>query len=175
MLEIIQQQVWEMIANNVQKRTLNQDMVKIDQYNEHILRVLQEDGRITNIDLADRIGLSPSACLRRVQELEKSGIISGYRAVLDYEVLGKGFSAYLAIGLADHTMPSQLAFEKAMHNANEVRECHNITGTIEYLVRIEVADIAAYKIFHADVLGALPQVNSITTYVVLASPKNERG
>jgi DNA-binding Lrp family transcriptional regulator len=72
-------------------------------------------------------------------------------------------------------MPSQLAFEKAMHNANEVRECHNITGTIEYLVRIEVADIAAYKIFHADVLGALPQVNSITTYVVLASPKNERG
>jgi DNA-binding Lrp family transcriptional regulator len=175
MLEIIQQQASEMIANNVQNRTLNQYMVKIDRYNDQILRILQKDGRITNIDLADRVGLSPSACLRRVQELEKSGIISGYRAVLDYEVLGKGFSAYIAIGLADHTMPSQLAFEKAMQDADEVRECHNITGAIEYLVRIEVADIAAYKIFHADVLGALPQVNSITTYVVMDSPKNERG
>lgn len=175
MLEIIQQQASEIIANNVQNRTLNQYMVKIDRYNDQILRILQKDGRITNIDLADRVGLSPSACLRRVQELEKSGIISGYRAVLDYEVLGKGFSAYIAIGLADHTMPSQLAFEKAMQDADEVRECHNITGAIEYLVRIEVADIAAYKIFHADVLGALPQVNSITTYVVMDSPKNERG
>jgi DNA-binding Lrp family transcriptional regulator len=62
-----------------------------------------------------------------------------------------------------------------MQDADEVRECHNITGEIEYLVRIEVADISAYKIFHADVLGALPQVNSITTYVVMDSPKNERG
>jgi len=175
MLEIIQQLASEMIANNVPNRTINQYMVKIDRYNDQILRILQKDGRITNIDLADRVGLSPSACLRRVQELEKSGVISGYRAVLDYEVLGKGFSAYIAIGLADHTMPSQLAFEKAMQDADEVRECHNTTGAIEYLVRIEVADIAAYKIFHADVLGALPQVNSITTYVVLDSPKNERG
>ncbi len=175
MLGIIQQRASKIIANIVQKRTVNQHMVKIDQYNDQILRVLQKDGRITNIDLADRVGLSPSACLRRVQELEKSGIISGYRAVLDHEALGKGFSAYIAIGLADHTMPSQLAFEKAMQDADEVRECHNVTGAIEYLVRIEVADIAAYKIFHADVIGALPQVNSITTYVVMDSPKNERG
>ena len=150
-------------------------MIKIDRYNDQILRVLQKDGRISNIDLADRVGLSPSACLRRVQELEKTGIISGYRAVLDHEALGKGFCAYLGIGLADHTMASQLAFEKAMQQAGEVRECHNITGSIEYLVRVEVADISAYKEFHAEVLGALPQVNSITTYVVMDSPKNERG
>jgi DNA-binding Lrp family transcriptional regulator len=106
-----------------------------------------------------------------VQELEKSGVIAGYRAVLNPEALGIGFVAYLAIGLGDHTLPSQLGFEQAMHDSDEVRECHNITGVVEYLVRIEVADIAAYKAFHAGVLGGLPQVNSITTYVVLDSPK----
>jgi DNA-binding Lrp family transcriptional regulator len=150
-------------------------MINLDRYNKIILRELQANGRISNIELADRVGLSPSACLRRVQELEKSGVIQGYRAVLDHEVLGMGFTAYLAVGLADHTMPSQVAFEKTMQNAHEVRECHNITGTIEYLLRVEVVDIAAYKAFHAEVLGALPQVNSITTYVVMDSPKNERG
>jgi Lrp/AsnC family leucine-responsive transcriptional regulator len=150
-------------------------MINLDRFNNSILHELQASGRISNIELADRVGLSPSACLRRVQELEKSGVIKGYRAVIDHEVMGMGFTAYLAIGLADHTMPSQVAFEKAMQNAVEVRECHNITGTIEYLLRVEVADIAAYKAFHADVLGALPQVNSITTYVVMDSPKNERG
>jgi Lrp/AsnC family leucine-responsive transcriptional regulator len=150
-------------------------MINLDRFNNSILHELQTSGRISNIELADRVGLSPSACLRRVQELEKSGVIKGYRAVIDHEVLGMGFTAYLAIGLADHTMPSQVAFEKAMQNAVEVRECHNITGTIEYLLRVEVADIAAYKAFHADVLGTLPQVNSITTYVVMDSPKNERG
>jgi DNA-binding Lrp family transcriptional regulator len=150
-------------------------MINIDRYNANILRELQMNGRISNVELADRVGLSASACLRRVQELEKSGVISGYRAVLDHEALGMGFTAYLAIGLGDHTMPSQVAFEQAMRDSDSVRECHNITGVIEYLVRVEVADIAAYKAFHADVLGALPQVNSITTYVVMDSPKNERG
>ena len=146
-------------------------MARFDRYNKNILRELTSDGRISNIELADRVGLSPSACLRRVQELEKSGVIAGYRAVLNPEALGIGFIAYLAIGLGDHTLPSQLGFEEAMRAADEVRECHNITGVVEYLVRIEVTDIAAYKAFHAGVLGGLPQVNSITTYVVLDSPK----
>ena len=150
-------------------------MAIFDRYNNNILRELTADGRISNIDLADRVGLSPSACLRRVQELEKSGVIAGYRAVLNPEAIGIGFIAYLAIGLGDHTLPSQLEFEAAMRDANEVRECHNVTGVVEYLVRIEVADIAAYKAFHVGVLGALPQVNAITTYVVLDSPKNGRG
>jgi Lrp/AsnC family leucine-responsive transcriptional regulator len=150
-------------------------MTTFDRYNNNILRELQLNGRISNIDLAARVGLSPSACLRRVQDLEKSGVISGYRAVINPDAVGIGFSAYLAIGLVDHSMPSQQAFEKAMQDAQTVRECHNVTGTIEYLIRVEVADLAAYKTFHADVLGALPQVNSITTYVIMDSPKNERG
>lgn len=150
-------------------------MTTFDRYNNNILRELQSNGRISNIDLADRVGLSPSACLRRVQELEKTGVIAGYRAVLNTEALGIGFVAYLAVGLGDHTLPSQLGFEQAMRDAEEVRECHNITGVVEYLVRIEVADIAAYKAFHVGVLGGLPQVNSITTYVVLDSPKDDYG
>ena len=150
-------------------------MVKFDRYNDNILRELERDGRISNIELAERVGLSPSACLRRVQELENSGVIAGYRAVINRESLGIGFSAYLAIGLGDHTMPSQIDFEQAMRDSESVSECHNITGSVEYLVRVEVTDIAAYKKFHADVLGALPQVNSITTYVIMDSPKNERG
>ena len=130
---------------------------------------------MSNIELADRIGLSPSACLRRVQELEKSGIIKGYRAEIDREKLGIGFIAYISVGLSDHTLPAQESFEAAMRAAPEVRECHNTTGIIEYLLRVELADISAYKRFHVEVLGGLPQVNSITTHVVMDSPKDERG
>ena len=149
-------------------------MRDIDHIDDQILRVLGQDGRISNIALAERVGLSPSACLRRVQELERRGIIAGYRAVLDRTKLGTGFTAYVAVGLNDHSRDSQLAFERAMNSAREVRECHNITGTVEYLLRVEAADLPAYKAFHADVLGRLPQVHGLTTYVVMGSPKDER-
>ncbi len=149
-------------------------MTKIDQINDRILRVLRSDGRISNAELADRIGLSPSACLRRVQDLERSGVIAGYRAVLDRNSLGKGFLAYVTVGLSSHTRESQAAFEQAMAATPEVRECHNVTGSIEYLLRVEVADLDSYKAFHTNRLGAIPQVATITTFVVMASPKDER-
>lgn len=149
-------------------------MYKLDDINERILHELGRDGRISNIELADRIGLSPSACLRRVQELERQGVITGYRAVLDRAKLGSGFVAYIAVGLNNHSKASQEAFERAISRAPEVRECHNTTGAIEYLLRIECADLPTYKAFHTDMLGALPQVNSITSYVVMGSPKDER-
>lgn len=149
-------------------------MVKIDDINDRILRALSRDGRLSNIALAEQVGLSPSACLRRVQELERAGVISGYRAVLDRTKLGTGFVAYIGVGLNDHSKSSQEAFERAMLHAPEVRECHNITGPIEYLLRVECADLPSYKAFHTDLLGALPQVNAITTYVVIGAPKDER-
>lgn len=149
-------------------------MIKIDKINTNILHILSQDGRISNIELADKVGLSPSACLRRVQELESQGVITGYRAVLNPEKLGRGFVAYVAVGLSDHSINSQKAFEKVINESQEIRECHNVTGTVEYLLRVEVCDIASYKQFHADVLGGLPQVHSITTYVVIESPKDER-
>lgn len=149
-------------------------MTKIDALNDRILRELARDGRMTNLDLAARVGLSPSACLRRVQDLEASGVITGYRAVIDGASLGIGFTAYVAVGLNSHTKAGQEAFERAVARAPQVRECHNVTGSIEYLLRVECRDLAAYKHWHTDVLGTLPGVASITTYVVMGSPKDER-
>jgi Lrp/AsnC family leucine-responsive transcriptional regulator len=149
-------------------------MTKMDETNRRILRSLQRDGRISNADLAQKVGLSASACLRRVQELERSGVIEGYRAVIDRAAMGAGFLAYVAVGLSKHTKADQTAFEKAMARAPQVRECHNVTGAIEYILRVEVEDLAAYKAFHTEVLGTVPGVDSITSYIVMASSKDER-
>ena len=151
-----------------------QQMTKLDDIDHRILRELSRDARQPNLALADRVGLSPSACLRRVQEMERSGLIKGYRAVLDPVQLGIGFTAYVTVGLNTHTKASQEAFERAVARAPQVTECHNITGTVEYLLRVECADLAAYKHWHTDVLGTLPQVQSITTFVVMGSPKDDR-
>lgn len=149
-------------------------MTKIDDKDRQILRELSRDGRMSNLDLAERVALSPSATLRRVQALEAGGVIAGYRAVLDPLALGIGFIAYITVGLGLHTKAAQEAFEMAVSRTEEVRECHNITGTVEYLLRVEVADLVAYKRFHTDILGALPQVATITTFVVMGSPKDTR-
>lgn len=146
----------------------------MDRIDDMILRELSRNGRLSNIDLADRVGLSASACLRRVAALERDGVIKGYRAVLNRARMGRGFVAYIGVGLSDHSKASQEAFERSISRAPEVLECHNITGSIEYLLRVECSDLAAYKVFHTDVLGTLPQVNSITSYVVMGSPKDER-
>ena len=146
----------------------------MDQIDQQILRELSRDGRLPNATLADRVGLSPSACLRRVQELERSGVIKGYRAVIDPAKVGAGFIAYITVGLNAHTKAAQEAFERAVSRAPQVVECHNITGTVEYLLRIEAADLVAYKHFHTEILGALPQVDRLTTYVVMGSPKDLR-
>lgn len=151
-----------------------QQMTQLDAIDQHILRVLSMDGRISNLALADRVGLSPSACLRRVTALEQAGVIAGYRAVLNPAALGVGFTAYVTVGLNQHTKLAQEAFERAIARSPEVTECHNITGSVEYLLRVEAADLASYKRFHTDVLGTLPQVNAITSYVVMGSPKDMR-
>ncbi len=151
-----------------------QYMSDIDPINTKILRELTLDGRLSNVDLADKVGLSPSACLRRVQELERSGVITGYRAVISPQATGITFIAYVLVGLSKHTKEAQQGFEVAMASAPEVRECHNITGTVEYLMRIEARDLTAYKYFHTEVLGTVPQVSSIVSYIVMDSPKDER-
>jgi DNA-binding Lrp family transcriptional regulator len=149
-------------------------MTRIDKINHHILQRLQRDGRISNTDLAEKVGLSPSACLRRVQELERSGVIKGYRATLNRKAMGAGFTVYVTVGLSEHTKKSQDAFEKAMASAPEVRECHNVTGVVEYILRIEAESLEAYKHFHTEVLGQAPNVTSITSFIVMDSPKDER-
>jgi len=149
-------------------------MTDIDRIDRKILHELTRNGRISNLELAERIGLSPSASLRRVAALERIGVIKGYRAVLDPDAMGAGFTAYVMVGLNLHTKAAQEAFEKAISSAPEVRECHNITGVVEYILRVEAASLTAYKTFHTEVLGTLPQVSAITSYVVMGSPKDER-
>ncbi len=152
-----------------------QYMSELDSINTRILQILEGDGRISNTDLAARVGLSPSACLRRVQDLERRRIIEGYRAIINHKKLGTNVTAFVMVGLSGHLKSHSLAFETAMAAASEVRECHNVTGAVEYLLRVEVADLDAYKRFHGDVLGTLAQVSSITSYISLASPKDMRG
>jgi DNA-binding Lrp family transcriptional regulator len=149
-------------------------MTEFDRIDRRILHELSSDARQTNVKLAERVGLSPSACLRRVQELERAGVITGYRAVIDRSRLGAGFIVYVTIGLSSHTKDSLQGFERAISQSPDVVEFHTITGTVEYLLRVEVADIKAYKTFHTEVLGTLPNVSSITSYIVMDSPKNER-
>lgn len=149
-------------------------MKDIDKINNRILRELEKDGRISNTELANRVGLSASACLRRVQELERSNVISGYKAVINPERVGIGCIAYVGVGLNNHSKDAQSAFEFAMSLASEVRECHNVTGAYEYLLRVETSNLSRYREFHRDVLGVVPQVTSITTFMVMDSSKDER-
>ena len=128
-------------------------MTTLDHIDRNILRELEADGRMSNAELSQRVGLSASACLRRVQELERRKVIRGYRAVLDRSVLGGGFTVFVAVGLSRHLKEDQEAFERAMKLAPQVRECHNTSGTIEYLLRVECESLQTYKAFHTDVLG----------------------
>jgi Lrp/AsnC family leucine-responsive transcriptional regulator len=148
--------------------------VNIDAFDLKILHELEHNGRLSNVELAERIGLSPSGCLRRVGELENSGVIQGYRAVLNREVLSQGLVVYTAVGLSDHSQDTLEKFEAAIANYPEVIECHCVTGSIEYLLRIQVADLKQYKTFHSHVLGSTPGVTHITSQVVMSSPKDGR-
>jgi len=148
--------------------------MEIDALNLKILSVLERDGRISNIELASQVGLSPSACLRRVQDLERSGIIKGYRAVIDRNVNGGSVTVFVTVGLSGQLTKDAKAFERAMAAAPHVTECHNITGSVEYLLRVEATDLATYKDFHANILGSLPQVGSITSHICLGSSKDVR-
>ena len=149
-------------------------MIILDEIDNRILRELERDGRLSNIALAERVHLSPSACLRRVQDLEKRDIIQGYRAIVDRKAVGGGFTVMVTVGLSRHLKTDQQQFERAMSLAAEGRECQNVAGQIEYLLRVEVSDLEAYKQFHTDILGTVPQVSSITSYIVMGSPKDER-
>ncbi len=151
------------------------EITAMDRIDEDILRELSRDGRQSNLELAERVGLSPSATSRRVSELERSGVIRGYRAVTDPQKTGRGFVTYIAVGLSAHSKEAQKGFERAMEAAFEVKECHNIAGAFEYLLRIETSGLEAYKRFHTEVLATVPNVASITSYIVMESPKDLRG
>ncbi|MEM6746385.1 MAG: Lrp/AsnC family transcriptional regulator [Pseudomonadota bacterium] len=144
----------------------------IDDFDRKILRALAKDGRLTNAKLAEHVGLSVSACHRRVQELQRTGAIKGYRAVLDPHHLERDFMAIMTVSLGQHTKKDQESFERAMEAASQVTECHNVTGSVEYILKVEVADLGAYKQFHTEVLGQQPGVVGIMSYIVMETTKS---
>lgn len=120
--------------------------MELDRYDRQILRILQEDGRISNQDLADRIGLSPSPCLRRVRALEESALITGYRALVDARLLGLSLMALIHISMDRHTPERFERFEAQILEIPEVMECLLITGqSADYQLKVIVQDMDAYQ------------------------------
>lgn len=122
------------------------NVMELDRYDRRILGVLQEDGRISNQDLADRIGLSPSPCLRRVRALEESGLITGYRAHVDAKALGLSLLALIHISMDQHTPERFKHFDAQISEIPEVMECLLITGqAADYQLKVVVKDMDAYQ------------------------------
>lgn len=134
--------------------------MKLDRYDQHILEVLQEDGRINNQDLADRIGLSPSPCLRRVRALEESGLIEGYRAMLNAKKLGLSLMALIHISMDKHTPERFANFESEVTVLPEVLECLLITGQdADYQLKVAVRDMDHYQSL---LLNRLTRIEGVT-------------
>ncbi|MDT7518923.1 Lrp/AsnC family transcriptional regulator [Rhodoferax sp. TBRC 17660] len=138
----------------------NWNPMNIDRYDQQILEILQVDGRIANQDLADRIGLSPSPCLRRVRALEESGLILGYRAMLDAKKLGLSLIALVHISMDRHTPERFANFEASVAVLPEVLECLLITGQdADYQIKVAVKDMDHYQ---ALLLNKLTRIDGVT-------------
>lgn len=132
-----------------------------------ILEILQEDGRITNADLAARVSLSASACLRRVRRLEDDGVIDRYVALVRTESVGRPTSVFVEISLSSQREEELDAFEDAIRATPEVMECHLMAGDADYLVKVQCADVADYERIHRHYLAVLPGVTRLRTSFAL--------
>lgn len=141
--------------------------------NDHeILRLLQADGRVSNQDLAQKVGISTSACWRRVRALEEAGFIEGYAAKLNPEACGLGFHAIVHVMLARHQVVHLQKFTDEMITRDEVLDCFSTTGGADYHLRVRCADIDAYNQFLDDFLFSLEGIASIQTNMVLRQLKH---
>lgn len=142
--------------------------MQLDRYDRHILEVLQQDGRISNQDLAERIGLSPSPCLRRVRALEDAGIIAGYRAVLDARRLGLSLMALIHISMDRHTPERFANFEARVSAMPEILECLLITGQdADYQLKAIVRDMDAYQALLLEKITRIEGVSGVHSSFVL--------
>lgn len=139
----------------------------MDDVDRAILAVLEKDGRISNNELAARVGLSPSPCLRRVRQLEEAGVIRGYQALIDPAAIGRSLRVFAGVRLIRHAHADVVAFERGVTQLPAVIACHHITGNFDYLLQVEVADLPAYENFHANQLAALPGVATVSSYVTM--------
>jgi len=139
----------------------------MDEVDRSILAVLDKDGRISNADLAERVGLSPSPCLRRVRRLERTGAITGYRAVIDPAAIGRSLRVLVGVRIVRHARTDVVAFERAVIKLPEVQYTYHVAGNYDYILQVEVADLPAYENFHANRLANLPSVAAVTSYVTM--------
>lgn len=145
--------------------------MKLDQIDRRLLAALQEDGRLPITDLAHKIGLTTSPCLRRLKILEKAGIIRGYAAQVDQEKVGLPVSVFISIKLERQREEALERFERAIRDCPEVVECYLMTGTRDYLLRVVAQDLSAYERFLKDTLTRIDGVSSIESSFALAQVK----
>jgi DNA-binding Lrp family transcriptional regulator len=146
----------------------------MDAIDRKILAQLQAEGRLTVTELAQRIGLSVAPCHRRLKELERTGVIRGYKAVIDPGAVGLGFEVVVTVTMDREDAGTITAFERSLAAIDEVRHAERLFGDPDYLVRIATADIAAYQRLRDEKLATLPGVRQLTSTIVMKSVVDER-
>ena len=145
---------------------------RLDAIDRKILKELQEDGRITNVDLADRVGISAPPCLRRMRALEEAGYIKGYRALLDEKLLGFEVTVFAMVHLASQADADLHAFEAFVRSKPVVRECWMLSGEIDFILKCVAPDLRTFQAFVAE-LTAAPHVRNVKTSLVLKTAKDD--
>lgn len=135
----------------------------IDEFDHKILALLERDGALTSAALADKVGLSASACHRRVKLLEAEGVIEGYAAILSDKALGRGATIFVAVTLENQRSATMAAFERAVAQCREVHDCHLMTGESDYLLRIVIEADDTYERVHRERLSRLPGVSRLVS------------
>lgn len=145
--------------------------VKLDRIDRRILADLQDDGRMTNVELARRAGISAPPCLRRVRALEEAGYVRGYHADLDPGALGYNVTVFAQVGLSSQAEADLTAFEELAHSWPEVRECHMLAGETDFLLKIVEKDWDSYQTFLTSCLTAAPNVAHVKSSMTIRSAK----
>ncbi|NQU57957.1 MAG: Lrp/AsnC family transcriptional regulator [Rhodospirillales bacterium] len=148
--------------------------MKLDDIDVTILKNLQEEGRLSNADLAERIHLSPSACLRRVRLLEESGIIEGYTMIVNQAAIGKLSTIFVEVSLTSQSETNLADFEAAVADCPEIMECYLMAGSFDYLLRIAASDASDYERIHTMYLSRLPNVMRIQSNFALRTVSKKR-
>jgi Lrp/AsnC family leucine-responsive transcriptional regulator len=143
----------------------------IDRIDRKILTVLQIDGKISNVELAKKVGLSPSPCLERVKRLEQQGYITGYTATVDPTKLGAAMLVFVEITLSKTSVDIFAEFSAAVQGLDDIQECHLVSGNFDFLLKARVADMSSYRKLLGDTLLRLPGVSESRTYVVMEEVK----
>src|SRR4051794_1655715 len=143
----------------------------LDEIDSRIIAALQANGRLSNVELADRIGLSPSPCLRRVKRLERDGYIEAYRAMLQRGRVGLGFSVFVDVKIAAHANERADAFREAFVAMPEIVACHMVSGEADYLLEVVVPDLEHYQRFLVGKLLSLPIVREVRSNIAIQTLK----